>query len=54
VIKTLFLSFRGADCDANHYLVVAELTEKLSKSKQAAKVFDMQISDLKKAKGCRS
>jgi len=28
--------FRGADCDTNHYLVVAKVREKLAVNKQAA------------------
>jgi len=29
-------SFRGADCDTDHYLVVAKLRERLAVPKQAA------------------
>jgi hypothetical protein len=29
-------SFRGADCDTDHYLVVAKVKERLAVSKQAA------------------
>jgi len=29
-------SFRGADCDTDHYLVVAKLRERLAVYKQAA------------------
>jgi hypothetical protein len=29
-------SFRGADCDTNHYLVVAKVRERLAVSKQFA------------------
>ena len=33
-------SFRGADCDTDHYLVVAKVRERLAVSKQAAQKFD--------------
>ena len=33
-------SFRGADCDTDHYLVVAKFRERLAVSKQAAQRFD--------------
>jgi len=33
-------SFRGANCDTNHYLVVAEVRGRLAVSKQAAQRFD--------------
>ena len=32
-------SFRGADCDTDHYLVVAKFRERLAVSKQAAQKF---------------
>ena len=35
-------SFRGADCDIDHYLVVAEFKERLAVSKQAAQKFDVK------------
>jgi hypothetical protein len=33
-------SFKGAECDTNHYLVVAKVKERLAVSKQAAQNFD--------------
>jgi hypothetical protein len=36
------LSFRGADCDTDHYLVVAKVRERLAVIKQAAKKFDTE------------
>jgi hypothetical protein len=34
-------SFRGADCDTDHYPVVAEIRERLPVSKQEAQKFDV-------------
>jgi hypothetical protein len=41
-------SFRGADCDTDHYLVVAKIRERLAVSKQAAQKFDAERFNLKK------
>jgi hypothetical protein len=41
-------SFRGADCDTDHYLVVAKVRERLAVSKQAAQKFDAERFNLKK------
>jgi len=35
-------SFRGADCDTDHYLVIAKVRERLAVGKQAAQMFDRQ------------
>jgi len=35
-------SFRGADCDTDHYLVIAMFRERLAVGKQAAQRFDRQ------------
>jgi hypothetical protein len=35
-------SFRGADCDTDHYLVVANVREKLAVSKRTAQKIDTE------------
>jgi hypothetical protein len=39
-------SIRGADCDTEHYLIVAKLRERISVSEQARRNFDLERFDL--------
>jgi endonuclease/exonuclease/phosphatase family metal-dependent hydrolase len=39
-------SFRAADCDTDHYLVVAKVRDKLAVIKQAAQKFDVERYNL--------
>ena len=38
-------SFRGADCDTDHYLVIAKLRERLSVAKRVDQIVDIDTVD---------
>ena len=40
-------SFRGADCDTDHYLVIAKVRERLAVGRQAARSSDRQRFNLR-------
>jgi hypothetical protein len=44
------LSFRGADCDTDHYLVVTEVREKLAVSKQIS-YGEVQSQEIRRGRG---
>ena len=41
-------SFKGADCDTDHYLVVAQVRERLAVSNQDTRKFNGEIFNLRK------
>jgi hypothetical protein len=41
-------SLKGADCDSEHYLVVAEVRERLSVGRRTEQIFDVGKFNLKK------
>jgi hypothetical protein len=45
--------FRGADSDTEHYLVVANVRQRLAVTKQAAQQFHVELSELEFRKQCQ-
>jgi len=43
-------SVRGADCDTDHYPVIAEVRERLAVSKQESQKFYVEIFNVRKLK----
>jgi hypothetical protein len=48
------LSFRAADCDSDHYLVLAKVRETLAVNKQRSHTFHMGMFNLKKLNKVKS
>jgi hypothetical protein len=43
------MSFRAADCDTDHYLLVAKVRERLAVNQQRSQIFHMERFNLKKS-----